>query len=257
MDRSRALDAALRGWRVVGVERAAALSADLPAVVATLEAERLLEQRRARLRPRRVSAHAVEALERHLARDLRVLRDQRLVARLVDQELVLEALRVGEAQPPVGPFDRDALAAETVGPELDGIGRSDAPDDPVDHPVPGTPGHRARVLEERQVEAGIALLVSVEEVVDRGVVLVDRLLDEAQPEHARVEVHVAWSIARDRGDVMDALELHEPVQRYSQTQWRAPKSPSSSAPRMPLTASSGATRRSSTSAPRTSTRPVT
>ena len=37
---------------------------------------------------------------------------------------------------------------------------------------------------------GAALLVGVEEVVDGRVVLVDRLLDQAQTEHAGVEVDV-------------------------------------------------------------------
>src|SRR3712207_8499664 len=56
----------------------------------------------------------------------------------------------------------------------------------------------ARVLEERQVEARRALLVAVEQVVDRRVVLVDGLLDQPHPHDARVEVDVARGIAGDR-----------------------------------------------------------
>ena len=56
--------------------------------------------------------------------------------------------------------------------------------------------------------SGAALLVGVEEVVDGGVVLVDRLLDEAQPEHPRVEVEVPRRVAGDAGDVVDAVQFH-------------------------------------------------
>ncbi len=58
-------------------------------------------------------------------------------------------------------------------------------------PAPARPGSRAGVLEERDVGAGGALLVGVEQVVDARVVLVDRLLDQPQTQHARVEVDVA------------------------------------------------------------------
>jgi hypothetical protein len=51
-------------------------------------------------------------------------------------------------------------------------------------------------------------LVAVVEVVDVGSVEVDRLLDHPQPEQPRVEVDVARGVAGDRGDVVDALELH-------------------------------------------------
>jgi hypothetical protein len=46
-------------------------------------------------------------------------------------------------------------------------------------------------------------------VVDGRVVLVDRLLHEPQAEHADVELDVGGRVARDRGDVVDAFELHE------------------------------------------------
>jgi len=45
-------------------------------------------------------------------------------------------------------------------------------------------------------------------VVDAGRVLVDRLLDHPQAEGARVEVDVSLCVAGDRGDVVDAFELH-------------------------------------------------
>ena len=64
------------------------------------------------------------------------------------------------------------------------------------------------ILEERDVRAGAALLVRVEEVVDRGVVLIDGLLDHAQSENARVEVDVAGRVAGDAGHVVDSFKAH-------------------------------------------------
>ena len=72
-------------------------------------------------------------------------------------------------------------------------------------PAPARPA-RARILEERDVGARAALLVGVEEVVDGRVVLVDRLLDEPQTEHAGVEVDVPGRVAGDQGDVVDPFE---------------------------------------------------
>src|SRR5256885_179913 len=90
MDGPGALQPALGGHRIVGVERATALAPNLPAVIAALEAERLLEQSIARLWLRRVGSDSVEALERHLTRNLRVFGDQRLVAR-VDNRFFFQA----------------------------------------------------------------------------------------------------------------------------------------------------------------------
>jgi hypothetical protein len=81
-------------------------------------------------------------------------------------------------------------------------------DDAVDHPGAGTARLRQAVLEERQVRPRMGLLVAVEEVVDAGVVLVDRLGDEPHAEDARVEVDVAPRVPGDRADVVDALEPH-------------------------------------------------
>src|SRR5919108_1106849 len=78
----------------------------------------------------------------------------------------------------------------------------------MDHPGAGAAAGCRGELEEGDVGARAALLVGVEEVVDRRLVLVDRLLDEAQAERAGVEVDVALRVGRDRGDVVDSLELH-------------------------------------------------
>ena len=90
---------------------------------------------------------------------------------------------------------------------------SDSPEptrkhDRVHHPVAGAAAPDARVLEERDVGAGRPLLVGVEEVVDGRVVLVDRLLDEPQPQHAAVVLDVGRRVAGDARHVVDPLELH-------------------------------------------------
>src|SRR4029079_12006592 len=65
--------------------------------------------------------------------------------------------------------------------------------------------------EECDVGAGRALLVGIEEVVDGRVVLVDRLLDEPQPERARVEGDVLRRVTRDARHVVDAVKPHPPI----------------------------------------------
>src|SRR5258708_2970922 len=80
---------------------------------------------------------------------------------------------------------------------------------PVHPPRPRRAGARARVFEEGQIRAGLARLARIEQVVDVGIVLVDGLGDEPQPQHARVEVDVAGRVAGDGGDVVDAFESHE------------------------------------------------
>ena len=86
--------------------------------------------------------------------------------------------------------------------------RADPPDDPVHVAGPGPARRHAGELEEGQVGAGAALLVGEEEVVDGRVVLVDRLLDQAQAQHPGVEVDVVLRVGGDRGDVVDSLQLH-------------------------------------------------
>ena len=53
--------------------------------------------------------------------------------------------------------------------------------------------------------ARLAGLVAVVEVVGAGVVEVDGLLDEPEPERAGVELDVPARRARDRRDVVDAV----------------------------------------------------
>src|ERR671923_174587 len=103
---------------------------------------------------------------------------------------------------------------QAVGPELERLLGGDAPDDRVHHAGPCSPRRRARVLEEGDVAAGAPLLVGIEEVVDGRIVLVDRLLDEPEPEDARVEVDVPRGVAGDRRDVVNAFESHARSNSY-------------------------------------------
>ena len=82
-------------------------------------------------------------------------------------------------------------------------------------PAPGAAGDRAGVLEEGQLSARPPPLVGVEQVVDAGIVLVDRLGGQPEPEHARVEVEVLLRVPGDGGDVVEALESHSCTNNYS------------------------------------------
>ena len=74
--------------------------------------------------------------------------------RLHDEQLVLEALEVREAQRVArSRLRRSRASREPLLPEVERLGARDAPDDPVDHAGAGAPARRARVLEERDVRA--------------------------------------------------------------------------------------------------------
>ncbi len=66
---------------------------------------------------------------------------------------------------------------------------------------------RQRPVEEGHVGAGRRQPVGVEQVVGAGVVLVHRLLDEAQAERVGVEAAVARRVGGDRRHVVQAAEL--------------------------------------------------
>ena len=63
---------------------------------------------------------------------------------------------------------------------------------------------------EGQDRAGLALLVAIIKVIGAGIVEIDGLLDQPQPEHAGEEIEIAVGAARDGGDVMDAGHGHSP-----------------------------------------------
>jgi len=146
----------------------------------------------------------VEPLDRVLAGDVGRVRDQRRVGDVRDEQLVLEALGVGEPQGALGAV----RAREAAGPEVQRLLGPDAPEDAMDHPRAGMTGARARELEEGEDRARSAGLVAVVQVVDVRRVEVHRLLHESQPERTGVEVDVALRVGRDRGDVVQPLERH-------------------------------------------------
>ena len=67
---------------------------------------------------------------------------------------------------------------------------------------------RRRPVEEGDVGAGRCEAVGIEEVIGADVVLVHRLLDEAHAEHALIEAAVPRRVGGDRGQMVDACELH-------------------------------------------------
>src|SRR4051794_9322889 len=195
--------------RVVRDPAAALVADDGPGVVAAgLEAEPLLEELAAALRGGAVGADALEPLEPVLLRDLRMVGRQRRVGRVGDHQLQPEPFGILEAQAPAVALRRSTFDPKPLGPELQRRVRSDAEPRGRDHPVARAAAGRARIFEERDVGAGRAVLVRVEEVVDRRVVLVDGLLDHPQPEYPDVEVDVARSVTGDAGDVVDPFDLH-------------------------------------------------
>jgi hypothetical protein len=125
------------------------------------------------------------------------------------EPLSLPILEV-EGEPAVALDDvavRDAVLVEVAAPELE---RGEAVDAEVrarDRPRPPTLPRNGPV-EEREIRPRRPLRIRVEQVVGADVVLVDRPPDEAHPERPRVEAVVLPDPRRDRGQVMNALEIH-------------------------------------------------
>jgi hypothetical protein len=150
----------------------------------------------------------VEALERQLGGDLGMVRDQRLVGRGRDQELMRQPLEVLEDQRLGGACRLVAGIAQASLPEVERLAAGHPPDHAVHHARARASARDAGVLEERDVRPWFTGLVRVKQVVHGGLVLVDRLLHEPQTENPRVEVHVALGLRRDCSYVVDAFELH-------------------------------------------------
>jgi hypothetical protein len=119
-----------------------------------------------------------------------------------------KALGIREPQDIPGALRPDPLTSQPFAPELQRRDRPHPPRHQPDHPITSPPRAGTRILEERQVHPRAALVVPVEQVVDGRVVLVDGLLDEPQSQDANVEADVLRRVAGDRGDVVDAFELH-------------------------------------------------
>ena len=145
----------------------------------------------------------MEAQQRVLGRDVGRVGGERGVVDGDREQLVAQALEVREGQRAVlGALGGDVGVGQACGPEVERLVGRDAPLDGVDHAVAGLAEGRAGELEEGQDRAGRAALVAEVQVVDVGLIEVDRLLDQAQAEHARIEVDVARGVRGDRRDVV-------------------------------------------------------
>ncbi len=214
MHRPRARQPGGRGRLAIGVAGSPPASFhDVLASPGPLEAHRGGQQVVLMVDVDAVHVDAVETQQRMFSGNVSGIGTQRLVVGLDDPELQLEALRVAEPQRPfVGArLELNAFAREPLGPEGQRRRRRHPPAQPVDHPRAGTARRRIRELEERQDRTRCSALVPVVEVVDVRRIEIDRLLDQPQPEHARVEVDISGSVRRDAGDVVDAIKLHVAV----------------------------------------------
>jgi hypothetical protein len=90
-----------------------------------------------------------------------------------------------------------AVAPQALGPEVKRLDGGDAMYHSVHHPATSCPSLRVWELEEREIRSGLAVLISVEQVIDAGVVLVDRLGRETEPEDLGVERDVPARVCRD------------------------------------------------------------
>src|SRR5579883_3384012 len=194
---------------IIGVECPPPFAPHLEApVIVRSEAERLLEEPPASPGIRAVGAHAVEPLERQFDGDLRMAGPKRGILGAHGTKLESEPLGVLEAQILSVARGSDAVVPQPVFPEAQRVGRGDAPRDPVRHSRAGAAALGPRVLEEREVRAGAAVLIGVEQVIDGRIILVHRFLDQPQAEQPGVKVDVSRRIRRDRGDVVNPVESH-------------------------------------------------
>ena len=116
-------------------------------------AEHLEQHRAAALEAQAVGAHAREAQQRVLGGDLRVASAQRRVGHLLDAQLVLEPLGVGEAHRPVLDLARDAQLREPLAPERERVrrrrrARSRGTRDPGPTRPGAAPGYSKKVMSD-------------------------------------------------------------------------------------------------------------
>ena len=81
-------------------------------------------------------------------------RPQRSVRDILDDQLVLEALGVGEAHQRRLDLAGDVELAKAVGPERERVRRADTPHHPVGAAGTDAAARRPRVFEEREVGSG-------------------------------------------------------------------------------------------------------
>ena len=90
----------------------------------------------------------------------------------------------------------------------------DAPREDDELTCPYAPARRVRPGEEGHDRPWTTPAVAVVEVIGLGIVEVDGLLDQPEPENARVEVHVALRLAGDGGYVVDSCCLRHGAPLY-------------------------------------------
>ena len=155
-------------------------------------------------------------LDRPEAADLALGRDGALVpgmglarAAVVGQAQAL-AFRVLEVErrAPGGPGDLAGAQARGQEPVAPPVEAAVHPQPGAGHAVSAAPLGPGRPVEEGDVGPGRGEGVGVEQVIGRDVVLVHRLLDEAHPQNLGVEPPVAGGVGGDRGQVVQAGELH-------------------------------------------------
>ena len=153
-------------------------------------------------------ANTFETLQGKFRRDLLMQGCERRIACGRDGQLESESFWILELETIAVAGRRHAVRRQALRPELQRGHRSNPQRDPVDHPRASPAAGGARILEKGQVEPGRPGLVAVEEVVDVGIVLVDCLGHQAQPEDPGIEGEVTGGVAGDAGYVMDAVEAH-------------------------------------------------
>ena len=200
-------EAARFGSGVIDVKRTARIPPGLVCVITrALETECLGQERMACATTAFESPHAGEPLQGELLGNLGMSRHERLILSRAGDELETETLRVFEPETVV--FDRGFQPGrlQAPRPELEGFLGTHPKADPMDHPRARTSAHEAWILEKCQVRTGAAIFVSVEEVVDGRVVLVDRLLDQSQAHDPGIELEVPGCVGGDGADVVDSVQ---------------------------------------------------
>ena len=147
-------------------------------------------------------------LPRLVNRPLRPRRE-RPASRRFDQRQP-QTMRIGKredapSEARVGLGDRRAVLLQALGPEAKASLRHFEAHLHRE-PVTGTRRRHLRPWEEREIGAGVAVGVSVEQVIRAGIVLVDAALDEPHAEDARVEVEILLRPSRDGRDVMQPVD---------------------------------------------------
>src|SRR5690242_15651020 len=103
---------------------------------------------------------------------------------------------------------RDAKRVEALHPPVERVAIRRAQQNPGDGSRAVACGASVGPVEEGQLGARVAVLVTIEEVVSRDIVLVDGLLDQPHTQYLGVERDIARRVAGDGGDVVQPADPH-------------------------------------------------